>query len=147
MRPVAALWLLTGLFALRVVGQALVAFLEVGFLPPMSEWYSGLLAYPILLSVQVVMLAIMTKINVDLTRGQGTFSKPRPRLGRGLRWFAAVYVLAMIARYVVTMVLRPEQRWLGGTIPIVFHWVLAAYIFVWGSLTMGSGRARRRSGE
>lgn len=32
MRPVAALWLLTGLLALRVVGQALVAFLEVGFL-------------------------------------------------------------------------------------------------------------------
>jgi hypothetical protein len=28
------------------------------------------------------------------------------------------------------MALHPERRWLGpGTIPIVFHWVLAAYLF------------------
>ncbi len=133
--PVALLWLLTGLFAFRVVGQALVAFLHVGFLPAMPEWYSGLVPYPILLPVQVVMLAIMTKINVELTRGRGFFAMPRPRLGRGLRWFAVIYFLAMVARYVVTRALP---------IPIVFHWVLAAYIFVWGGLTITSGPGRRQ---
>jgi hypothetical protein len=36
----------------------------------------------------------------------------------------------MVLRYVITMAFFPERRWLGsGTIPIVFHWVLAAYIF------------------
>ena len=135
-RGAALLWLLTGLFALRVAGQALVAFLHVGFLPPMSAWYSGLVPYAVLLPVQLVILAIMARINVDLTAGAGTFATPRPRLGRGLRWFALVYVLAMVVRYVVTMMLHPEQRWLGGTIPIVFHWVLAAYVFVWGVLTV-----------
>jgi len=142
--PTAPLWLLTGLFALRVAGQALVAFLHVGFLPAMSEWYSGLVPYPVLLPVQLVMLAIMGKINVDLAAGTGAFAIARPRFGRGLRWFAVIYFLSMVARYVVTMTLRPEQRWLGGTIPIVFHWVLAAYIFVWGGLTMAPAASARR---
>jgi hypothetical protein len=31
------------------------------------------------------------------------------------------------------MARRPEQRWLGGTIPIVFHWVLAVFLFVLGA--------------
>jgi hypothetical protein len=127
-----------------VAGQALVVFLHVGFLPPMSAWYSGLVPYPVLLPVQLVILAIMAWINVELTAGAGTFATPRPRFGRGLRWFALVYFLAMVVRYVVTMTLHPEQRWLGGTIPIVFHWVLAVYIFVCGGLTMApTSRARR----
>ncbi len=41
-------------------------------------------------------------------------------------------VAVMVIRYVNTMALFPERRWLGsGTIPIVFHWVLAAYLFAW----------------
>jgi hypothetical protein len=37
------------------------------------------------------------------------------------------------------MALYPERRWLGtGTIPIVFHWVLAAYLF-----TLAHFHARR----
>lgn len=143
-RP-ALLWLLTGLFALRVAGQALVAFLHAGFLPPMAEWYSGLVPYPVLLPVQLVMLAVMAKINADMSRGAGTFATPRPRLGRGLRWFALIYFLAMVIRYVATMALHPEQRWLGETIPIVFHWVLAAYVFVWGGLTMAPAAHARRA--
>lgn len=137
MPQAALLWLLTCLFALRVAGQALVALLHVGFLPPMPEWYSGLVPYPVLLPVQLLMCAIMGKVNVDLTTGAGPFATRRPRFGRGLRWFALIYFLAMVSRYVVTMTLHPERRWFEGTIPIVFHWVLAAYVFVWGRLTTG----------
>jgi hypothetical protein len=28
---------------------------------------------------------------------------------------------------------RPEQRWSGGAIPIVFHFVLAAFVYTLGS--------------
>ena len=48
------LWVLLGLFVLRVVGQALVAFLGVWFLPPMQAWYSGLLPYTYLLPAQLI---------------------------------------------------------------------------------------------
>jgi len=38
----------------------------------------------------------------------------------------------MASRYVVRMYRRPGERWFGGTIPIVFHFVLAAFLFTWG---------------
>lgn len=38
----------------------------------------------------------------------------------------------MLLRYVLTMTFHPEMRWLGGTIPIFFHFVLAGFIFVLG---------------
>ena len=65
------LWFLFGLFALRVVGQVLVAFFEVGFLPPMQAWYSGLMPYRYLLPSQILLMALMAKICVDFTRRRG----------------------------------------------------------------------------
>src|SRR5437016_11474205 len=65
------MWLFLFLFVLRVVGQMLVAFLGVTFLPPMQEWYSGLLSYPILLPVQWVIVVVLTEICIDLSRGKG----------------------------------------------------------------------------
>ncbi|MGH7804329.1 MAG: hypothetical protein ACREQJ_08265, partial [Candidatus Binatia bacterium] len=39
--------LLASAFFARVLGQVLVAFFSLGFLPPMEAWYSGLLPYPL----------------------------------------------------------------------------------------------------
>ena len=44
------------------LGQVLVACCNVAFLPAMEHWYSGLLPYPILLPVQLVMIVIMSKL-------------------------------------------------------------------------------------
>ena len=116
-----------------MAGQALVAFAGVTFLPPMSEWYSGLLPYPLLLPAQVAILGAQAKISLDFARGRGGVVTQRPRLGRVLVPVAVLYFAAMVARYVLTMAWYPERRWLGtGTIPVVFHWVLAAYLFVLG---------------
>ena len=128
----AILALLTLLFFLRVLGQALVAFLGVTWLPPMEQWFSGLVPYPILLVIQIIMLASMVKISADICRGQGFFAIPRPRWSRVLIGFSALYAGAMIARYVLTMIFKPEMRWFGGTIPIFFHFVLAGFILVLG---------------
>lgn len=129
----AAMWLLLFLFFLRVLGQVLVAVLGVPFLPPMEDWYSGLIPYPVLLPLQLAILALMIRVSSDVSREAGFFAVPRPKLGRVVIGLAAVYFAAMAARYAVTMALHPERRWLGrGTIPIVFHWVLAAWLFAFG---------------
>jgi hypothetical protein len=136
------LHVLAFLFFLRVVGQALVAFVGVTVLPPMSEWYSGLLPYPLLLPAQIAILTLQALIALQLTRGRGVLIMPRPRVGRVLITLSVVYFLAMALRYAVTMTWYPERRWLGaGTIPIVFHWVLAAYLF-----TLGRHHARGGAG-
>jgi hypothetical protein len=43
-----------------------------------------------------------------------------------------VYAGSMVLRYLLTMTLQPEMRWFGGVIPITFHFVLAAFIFILG---------------
>jgi hypothetical protein len=124
--------LLTLLFSFRVAGQVLVAFFGVACLPAMEHWYSGLIPYPILLVIQIVMLLIMAKISSDVCRDSGFFATLRPSWSHYLVGFSTVYAAAMALRYVLTMIFRPELRWYGGTIPIVFHFVLAGFIFVLG---------------
>lgn len=128
-------WLLTTLlflFCLRVLGQILVAFFGVTFLPPMEEWMSGLLPYPELLTSQILIIILYGKICLDFARGYGYFVTPRPRLGINLLKFGWLYLGIMIIRYVIRMGLYPHERWAGGSIPIFFHWVLASFLLVLG---------------
>jgi hypothetical protein len=124
--------LLTLLFALRVLGQALVGFFGVTWLPAMEQWFSGLISYPTLLIIQLLMLMLMVKITGEIWRGKGAFAIPRPHWSQFLMKFSAVYAGAMVLRYALTMMLRPEKRWFGDAIPITFHFVLAGFIFVLG---------------
>lgn len=64
------LWTLSGLFLARVLGQILVVFLHVPYLPTAAEWYSGLLPYPLLLPTQIAILAAMGWLNSNATREQ-----------------------------------------------------------------------------
>jgi hypothetical protein len=141
------LGVLTGLFTLRVAGQALVAFRGVGFLPPMEQWYSGLMPYPILLPTQLAMIAVMVFVVRDVARGSGTFSVPRRRAGRLLVWSSYLYALSMVVRYVVTMTLYPERRWFGHTIPIWFHLVLAAFVYTLGRYHVDRAPASSGAGQ
>jgi len=130
--------LLTLLFALRVLGQALVAFFGVTWLPAMEQWFSGLIPYPTLLIIQLLTLILMVQITGEIWRGKGTFAIPRPHWTQFLMKFSAVYAAAMVLRYVLTMILHPEMRWFGDTIPITFHFVLAGFIYVLGHHHLGT---------
>lgn len=118
------------LFCLRVIGQMLVAFLHVPFLPPMKEWFSGLLPYPELLASQFLIILLFVKVCFDFYRRQGYFAKMSWRFGTNLWIFGWIYLSAMVLRYILRMSFYPDQRWFGGTIPIFFHWVLAAFLLV-----------------
>ena len=121
--PAIVLTVLTALFLGRVAGQALVAFADVPWLPPMEAWYSGLLPYPVLVVAQLAILSAQVTIDWRMWRGGGWLAAPRPRLGRALRVFAWIYALAMVLRWVLTRT---------HAIPIAFHGVLAAYLFTLG---------------
>jgi len=121
------------LFLARVVGQLIVATRSPAWLPPMAEWYSGLLAYRSLLAVQAVFLGVMSLVVAALLAGSPWILEPRPAVGAGMVLIGWVYGLAMVVRYAVRMARHPEARWAGRTIPIVFHIVLAAWLLVLGS--------------
>ena len=128
----AALAILTFLFALRVLGQALVVFFRVDWLPGTEHWFSGVIRYPVLLAIQLVMLPGMVKVASDIWRGRGFFAKPRPGCSRFLVACSIIYAISMVLRYALTMAYWPEMRWFDGTIPIFFHFVLAAFVYTWG---------------
>ena len=149
-RPASAaavvLTLLTLLFRGRVAGQARVVFAGVAWLPPMEAWYSGLLTYPILFPAQVVILTGQAVIDRAAWGQRPWLVRPRPRAGRVLRRLSYVYALAMAVRLALT-----------GThvIPVVFHWVLAAYLYtvarVWEApaetAAVSAARTRRAAGR
>lgn len=130
MTKAAALWTLLALFAGRVLGQLAVALGAAPFLPPMEQWQSGLLPYPVLLAAQFSLLAGLGAICVQFTRGRGYFVRSHSWLGTPLWITGLIYATSMVVRYAVWMVTRPEERWTGDLIPVVFHIVLASFLLV-----------------
>jgi hypothetical protein len=133
-----------GVLALAFLGRVLGQFVVVTFgpelLPPMDEWQSGLLPYPVLLLSQIAILGLQFEVSRQLWIGRGALARPRPRLGAALKWFSLVYLLAMVARYAISMSVYPERRWFGDTIPIFFHCVLASYLYVLSRWHRNAGR-------
>jgi putative CocE/NonD family hydrolase len=121
------------LFCLRVLGQVLVAFFHVSYLPPMEEWFSGLIPYPELLSAQILIIVLYGKVCLDFFRGHGLFHTPRRAVGTGFLIFGSIYLSVMVVRYIIRMSLYAHERWAGGCIPIFFHWVLSSFLVVLGS--------------
>jgi hypothetical protein len=129
------LWLLTALFVLRVAGQVFVAVRAPAWLPAMGEW--NLTPYRLLLPTQVIILAVMVWIDISFSSSAGPATERAERFGWALITFSAAYAGVMVIRYVVRMYRRAAARWFGGTIPIVFHIVLATYLFGLGSFHAG----------
>jgi hypothetical protein len=102
----------------------------------MREWYSGLLPYYLLLPAQLLIFAFMTIVAYDYSGEDGYLFVTSSIKGKLLMGLAIAYFSSMVIRYAATMARHPEQRWLGGTIPIVFHCLLAAFIFLVGSFRL-----------
>ena len=133
MNSIFLVWLFTILLVLRVAGQLVVVLRAPRWLPPMEQWQSGLLPYPVLLFGQIIVLTLMIWISRDVTNGTGLFVDPRrPDMGRSIVWFSCVYFGGMVLRYIIWMWRRPDQRWFGGTIPIIFHSFVAAFLYTFG---------------
>jgi putative CocE/NonD family hydrolase len=131
-RAAFARWPLLGLFVTRVVAQLLIALGAGRFLPPWEEWFSGAVAYPLLLASQIAIILVFATIALEVTTGRGVFAVPRRRAAVALLAIGSVYLAVMAIRYAIRMTLYPHERWSGGSIPIFFHWVLAGFVLVLG---------------
>lgn len=120
------------LFLLRVALQVLVIWRGPRWLPPMRGENWNLVPYRILLPSQLAILIFMCFILHAVRFELGIFGTRRPSFGTVLILASTIYAHVMAARYVVRMARRPEARWFGGAIPIVFHMVLAAFLLTWG---------------
>jgi hypothetical protein len=125
---IVALWTCIGLFLLRVLGQIEVVLIAPAWLPPMEQWYSGLLPYPLLLPAQILILMLMTGLTVNEMR------RPHP-MHRNGRWnwlkdLSLIYFGLMALRLVLRFLRGAEDVIDAGGIPVAFHWVLALFLLV-----------------
>ena len=127
----AVMGVLLALFLLRVLGQVVVATAAPRWLPPMARWYSGVMPYRYLLPTQIVFLVAMTAMTVSVGRGTPPLGARPVGAGAWLVWASYVYALGMVVRSIRYITAAPERR--GVLIPIVFHFVLAAFLFTYGS--------------
>lgn len=114
------LTLLLTLFIARVLGQIIVAVFHPRWLPPMEAWYSGLMPYRYLLPAQIAIIVLM----IAMIRQVAAGAPPNRSLAIGIFVFATIYAGAMVVRFFVRR--RP-------LIPILFHWVLAAFLFTYAT--------------
>jgi hypothetical protein len=119
------------LFLGRVLGQVLAATIAPSWLPPMARWYSGLMPYRYLLPVQLLCLAVMIAVTIAVARQDPPLGAPSPVAGTWIVGASCVYALGMVVRSVRYARAAPERR--GVLIPIVFHFVLAAFLYAYGS--------------
>jgi hypothetical protein len=132
------LWVFTSLLVLRVAGQVVVALRAPHWLPPMERWQSGLVPYWFLLATQCVVVWLMVSISTDFSRGEGYWLAPASWIAPAAYYWSYLYAGAMIARYAIRMRRYPDQRWFGGTIPIIFHTIVAAFQWTFGWCLLSS---------
>ena len=115
---------LLALFCFRVVAQAVQKFSPVDFLPPFDAWYSGALAYEVLVSFQIVIIAVCLRIMVSFFKGNVL-----PKRSSGILCLAAagLYFSVMVYRLVAGLTFSADHYWFSARIPTVFHLVLASF--------------------
>jgi hypothetical protein len=137
----AILWTCILLFLLRVVGQLEVLLLAPDWLPPMYDWYSGLIPYPILLPLQIVLLMIMASV---VMREMQTSHSASGNWKLWVRGLAIVYFTLMLLRLIVQLIRGADGMIEAGGIPVAFHWVLALFLLVLARRNSTTGRLAYR---
>ena len=129
------LWLLTALFAFRVIAQPLALVWDP--LPPFESWHSRTLPYAALLFFQILILLVMSLITMRFSRGA---VRPSRVLGAALLAFGGLYFGVMLVRLVAGLTLMQGHGWFDRPLPAVFHLVLASFV-------IAIGRYHRRARE
>ncbi|MGH9324969.1 MAG: hypothetical protein ACRD3V_34445 [Vicinamibacteria bacterium] len=121
------LWLLTTLFAVRVLGQALQKWVPQPYLPPFDAFQGSNLPYSVLLSSQLAILALMGYLS---SRVQAGMLRPSRRTGTVLRWAGALYMLAALGRIAIGVLVPDAPPWFRAWISACFHVVLASFVLL-----------------
>ena len=136
-----ALTLLTLLFMGRVAGQLMTRMSETSWLPPDALWHAGMVSFPVLLALQVLILAAMAMTIWRLDR-----LTSRPGLAAVTASFAIVYGALMLGRGIIGATDLTAIGWFDAPLSTPFHMVLAGWLLVIAH-HLGGDRLRDRIGR
>lgn len=117
----------TGLFAGRVMAQAIQFVHPVDVLPPFSAFQGSALPYAVLLPAQLIILGAMVACTLAVGTGSHVAT---PARGRFLAWFGALYLAGSVLRLGIGVLAPGAAPWFRAWISGVFHLVLANFVLV-----------------
>lgn len=123
------LWLCAGLFAFRVMAQVISLVFPTALLPAFESWHGGVLPYPALLTIQLLILFWLIRTAIQFSLNSQT---PRRRIGLAVIIFASLYFIAMFLRLALGLTILSDNRWFSSYLPAFFHLVLASYLLLYG---------------
>jgi hypothetical protein len=138
------LWLLLGLFAVRVLAQPIALRVDSPLLPRFESWHSGLLPYPLLVFTQVLILLWLARTAWVFSTGAVS---PHAQFGIVMIVIGGVYFAAMVMRLLLGATVLAGDRWFASPLPTVFHLVLAAYLLLYGHFHWRYGSVLRQGLE
>ena len=121
----ATLYLLTALFTLRVGGQALQRWLPQTWLPPFADWQGSAIGYPVLLAMQLLIIAAMALASHRAWKGT---MRPTRAGVLAAYWTGGIYMAASIARPTIGILVPDSHPWFHAAISSAFHLVLASFV-------------------
>ena len=122
---VSLLWVLLLLFVIRVAGQMLQHWAPVSFLPPESAFQGSHFPYWLLLSIQLLIFVMMTRVAWHAHSGK---LEPSAKTTAVLGWLGGIYMFGSLARLVVGLGFPDSHVWFRTWIPAVSHVVLAGFV-------------------
>lgn len=125
-----SMWILAFLFLLRVLGQAAQHWFAQAWLPPFAAWQGSSTPYPLLLSVQLVILGVMAVVSQRAWHGRII---ARRNAVQWLSWLGATYMILALARIAVGLSMDAAPPWFRAWISGVFHIVLAAFLLAFAA--------------
>ena len=126
---VAVLVLLLAAFVLRVLAQLIQFYSEVDWLPSFAAWAAGGLPYPLLVGMQVFIIAIA--LNVIRKIAQNDL-RPRRNWAFFLTGAGGVYFVAMAFRLLAGATFPADNTWFAASLPAIFHLILAGFVLALG---------------
>ena len=123
------LWILLGLFCLRVIAQPLSKTLQSPLLGEFDTWHSGVIAYPVLLMAQLAIVAGLSSLALAFSRGAVI---PNVSLGRWFFYVGVVYLCVMLVRLALGLTVLAGSPWFASPLPTIFHCVLACFLILVG---------------
>jgi hypothetical protein len=117
--------MLSGLFAVRVLGQAIQRWWPRSYLPPFNAFQGSRLSYPTLLSAQAIILGLM--VWTSWRAATGSF-RPSDRKSALWAWVGGIYMFGSLLRIVIGVASPNAPHWFRVWIPALFHVVLAGFV-------------------
>ena len=129
-------WLLLGLLLLFFLRVAAQPNSPVTSLPPFETWQSGAVPYPLLVSLQLIILVACGRVVWSFLSGTVVPSGKKGRLLLIVGW---IYFIVMGLRLLIGLTVAPDHFWFGAVVPTFFHLVLACFLLVSGSFHTARG--------